>query len=216
MARLPACERASPTEGEEAEAPGRRCVASGRSLAKDQLIRFVVGPDGRVIADLDGKLPGRGVYVAPERRLIERAVEKGLFAKAARRSVRAEPGLSEEVEAGLLRRAVEAIGLARRAGQAVCGFERVRERLAGDGAGVMIEASDGAAGGRQKLLLAKPSLPVVDVLTAAELGQAFGRDSVVHAVIDRGRLADRLRVLARHLAGLRGRALTETTANEAV
>ena len=220
MARPPACEKASPA-GEGADAPSRRCIASGRSLDKSLLIRFVIGPDDRVVADLDGKLPGRGVYVAPDRALIERAVKKGLFAKAARRQVKAAPGLAEEVETGLVRRVVEAIGLARRAGQAVCGFERVRERLAGGGAGVMIEAADGAAGGRGKLMLIQPGVPVVDVLTAAELGQAFGREAAVHAVVDRGRLAERVQHVARHLAGLRrqaadpGQEIFETAANEA-
>src|SRR5438105_3965979 len=152
MARSPACEGANAPPGQAADAPERRCIASGRTLDKSELIRFVVGPDDRLVADLDGKLPGRGVYVAPERALIERAVAKGLFAKAARQRVKAEPELAQVVENGLTRRVIEAIGLARRAGQAVCGFERVRERLAGGGAGLMLEAADGAAGGRGKLV----------------------------------------------------------------
>ena len=216
MARSPSWAEA----GQPEEGPQRRCIASGRSLDKSDLIRFVIGPDSRIVADLDGKLPGRGVYVAPERAMIERAVAKGLFAKSLRERVRAEPGLAQEVEAGLLRRVIEAIGLARRAGQAVSGFERVRERLAGGGVGLVLEAADGAAGGRGKLRLLAPGVPVMDGLTAEELGQAFGRESAVHAVVDRGRLADRIGLLGRLLAGFRPEAAAaagpvETTANEA-
>ncbi|MBI1779226.1 MAG: RNA-binding protein [Proteobacteria bacterium] len=195
-----------PAASEAAEAPRRRCIASGRTADKADLIRFVVGPDARVVPDLDGKLPGRGVYVAPERALVERAVARGLFAKAAHTRVKAEADLADQVTAGLVRRMVEAIGLARRAGQAVCGFERVRERLAGGAAGLMIEASDGAAGGRGKLSGLAQGVPVMDGLTAAELGGAFGRDAVVHAVVDRGKLAGRLLALQGHLAGFRSKA----------
>ena len=51
MARSPACERADASPGQAADAPERRCIASGRTLDKSELIRFVVGPDDRVVAD---------------------------------------------------------------------------------------------------------------------------------------------------------------------
>ena len=112
--------------------------------------------------------------------------------------------LERIVEAGLVRRTLELIApRPRRAGQAVT---RLREgaRMAGTApATALIEASDGGAGGRAKLRALAGILPVVDVLTAAELGGAFGRDIAVHAVLARGGLAPRILVEAARLASWR-------------
>src|SRR5258708_3240659 len=110
MARPPPCEHGVPVASEAAETPRRRCIASGLTADKAELIRFVIDPGQRVVPDLDGKLPGRGVYVAPERALVDRAVARGLFAKAVHARVKAGADLADQVAAGLVRRMIEAIG----------------------------------------------------------------------------------------------------------
>ena len=49
-------------------------------------------------------------------------------------------------------------------------------------------------------------LPSASVLTAAELGGAFGRERIVHAAIGGGTLSDRLRVDLVRLTGFRANA----------
>jgi len=185
--------------------PERRCLASGRVAAKASLIRLVVGPDGKAVPDLDAKLPGRGHYLAPERAVVERAEAKGLIRRATGAEV--EAGLADRLEALLVRRLIERIGLARKAGHAVAGFEKVREHLRAGGTerAVLLEASDGAADGRAKLVPLAPGAAVVDCLDASELAQAFGREHTVHGFVARGAFAERIRLEAERLKGLRKR-----------
>ena len=138
-----------------------------------------------------------------------RAVNKRLFGRAARSSVGIDEDLDQRVEALLARRDLDLIGLARRAGIAVCGFAKVEAALnAGKGA-VLIAAVDGGADGRGKLRARAPGLPVVEVLTSAELGSAFGRESAVHALLKAGPLAEAFVAAAARLAGFRETAASQ-------
>lgn len=194
----------------EATGPERRCIATGTVRPKTELIRFVVGPDGQVVPDLAERLPGRGLWVSAEREALLRAQAKGLFAKAARQSIRAPDDLVDRIEALLHRSCIDLIGMARRAGQAVAGYEKVHAWLAEGRAAVLLAASDGAADGRAKLAAlaaaVRPVPALVEIFSADTLGMAFARDRMVHAAIARGGLAERLVAEAARLDGIRGRA----------
>ncbi|HLY46773.1 MAG TPA: RNA-binding protein [Stellaceae bacterium] len=200
----PAPAPAEPTAADPS--PQRRCLVTGEVRDRAQLLRFVVGPDGQIVPDVAARLPGRGLWLTPRRDIVERAVAKRLFARAARRSVSAPAELADRVEGLLARRCCDSLGLARRAGLAVAGFERVREAVRRGGSGLLLCALDGAAGGRGKLAALGHGVPVVGVLTAAELGAAFGRERIVHAVVAGGPLCRRLMLDLSRLAGLRAAA----------
>ena len=171
------------------------------------MIRFVLGPGGEIVPDLAGRLPGRGLWVAAEREAVERAVRGG-FAKAARATVKAPPDLADRLAAQLARRLVDVLGLARRAGVAVAGFDQVAAALAAGSVAVLLQASDGSMLGRGKLAAkarAQGGVAEVDCLTAAEIGLALGRDNVVHAAVAPGGLARRMLDEARRLEGFRPR-----------
>ncbi len=187
------------------EAPSgalRTCLVSGESRDKSLLLRFVVGPDGDIVPDIEGRLPGRGLWLLPRRDIVDSAAKR-LFARAARRNVEVPAGLADRVEDLLVRRCVDLIGLARRAGQAVTGFAKVEAALDKGEAAVLVEAAEGAAGGRGKLKRLAPGLPVIDALTSAELGRAFAREMAVHAALLRGGLAKKFLAEAARLAGFR-------------
>ncbi len=189
------------------ETPERRCIATGESGPTDRLVRFVLGPEAVVVPDLAAKLPGRGVWLTADRALVERAVAKGLFSRAFKAQATAPGDLADRLEALLAQRLIDVIGLARKAGQAVTGFEKVRARLKEGAAGALVQASDGAADGRSKLARTAGGVPggvaIIEVLDAAELGLAFGRDFAIHAALDRGGFADRAIGEAARLSGLR-------------
>jgi hypothetical protein len=189
---------------EDAEGgPLRRCIVTGVTRSPEVMVRFVVGPDDQLVPDVEARLPGRGMWLSADRDVVNTALAKGLFAKAARRKVTVPSDLAARLEGLLLRRCLDLIGLARRAGQAVAGFEKVRSALkAGQGA-VILAASDAAADGIDKVRALAPGLPVVSVLAGSELGSAFGRDHAVHGLLMPGRLATRLVVEAARLAGIR-------------
>ena len=188
-------------------APERRCIATGVVRPKDSLIRFVVSPDGVVTPDVLNKLPGRGIWVSADAAALARAVERKLFAKAARRAVTVPADLCDRVEALLVKRCIDGVSRARRAGQAVAGFEKTAAALTARKrpAGVYIGALDAAEGGVAKLTAAGRNSGAVCVvaLNRVELGAAFGRDETVHAAMQSGGLAKKFVLDSERLAGLR-------------
>lgn len=183
------------------DGPERRCIATGSTGPKAGLIRFVVGPEGGIVPDLAGKLPGRGIWVSADRGALVTATKKGLFSRAAKASVKVPEGLIETIEAGLLSRIVSALSLARKAGQAVAGYEKVKAWLENGQARVLIQASDGSERGKGRLR--SPGLSIGE-LTAQELGLAFGREHVIHAALAAGGLAETIGEDAMRLSGVRG------------
>jgi predicted RNA-binding protein YlxR (DUF448 family) len=142
---------------------------------KAELIRFVADPGGTVVPDLAGRLPGRGLWLSPRRAHLERACARNLFARAAKAPLRVPEDLPARVEELLSRRCRELIGLAKRAGQAVSGYERVASLLASGGVAVLLAAVDTAEDGRRKLRAVArrqdPAPQVVELFTAEELGR---------------------------------------------
>jgi len=199
----------APPPPEQPERAQRRCIVTGEIRDRAALLRFVVGPDGAIVPDIAARLPGRGLWLTPRRDIVERAVAKRIFARAARRSVTAPPGLADRIESLLARRCCDAIGLARRAGLAVAGFERVSEALRRSRAGLLLFALDGAEGGRGKLPALGREVPSGRVLNAAELGSAFGRERIVYAVVAGGPLARQLLLDLSRLTGLRAGAAVD-------
>lgn len=190
------------TEGPQTTGPLRRCIVSGRHLPKEAMLRFVIGPEGGVVPDVNGRLPGRGFWLSAERDMIHTALEKNLFAKAARKRVSVSAGLADQAEGLLVRRCLDLIGMARRAGQVVAGFEKVKAMLRAGEAGVLLSAGDGAADGRSKLQALARGVAVISLFSSAELAAALGRDHVVHVAVASGRLADVLLSEAARLQGL--------------
>jgi predicted RNA-binding protein YlxR (DUF448 family) len=190
-------------EQSSGEGTSRRCIATGDIRPTSGLLRFVIGPEGQLVPDIDGRLPGRGLWLTARRDILAQAVAKRLFARAARGPVIIADGLADQIEAQLAGRCGNLLSLARRAGQAVAGFVKVRQALEGGKAAVLVAASDGAADGRGKLAALAPGRPQVSLLTSAELGAAFGREQVVHAAVMPGRLAKLLVAEAGRLAGFR-------------
>lgn len=200
------------TDEEPETGPFRRCVISRERLPKEQLIRFVVGPDRAIVPDLAARLPGRGIWLSARGDVLEpgRAESDNhrqlarAFSRAARGPVTVPSNLRSLLEEALVRRIAELLGLARRAGQAMAGFEKAREWLRADRARVVLQASDGSAAERARFLSGvSPSVPVVDPLPGEAMGRIFGRDFVVHVAIAPGKLGESLVIEAGRLAGLR-------------
>lgn len=194
---------AQPKRRESGAERMRRCIVTRKSWPADRMIRFVAADDGTVVPDIAGKLPGRGLWLGARRDILDRACAGRVFAEAVQGPVAVPDDLTERVEGLLLRRCLDLIGLARRAGEAVAGFEKVQSLLRGGGAALLLGAADGAPGGRAKLRALAGDLPVVEILSFTELGAVFGRDNTVHAALAEGALADRLIAETSRLAGLR-------------
>lgn len=173
------------------------------------MLRCVVGPDGTIVADVEARLPGRGLWLLPRRDIVERAVAKRAFARAARRPVVVPPELADRCEALLARRCCDALGLARRAGTAVAGYERVGEAVRRGNAALLLFARDGAEAGRRRMAAGARGVASASVLDADELSGVFGRERVTFVAVGPGPLCSRLKTELGRLAGFRAAATLE-------
>ena len=201
-----AAERAGPRTHAEANRE-RKDLVSGEVMDEARLIRFVAGPDGVVVPDLARKLPGRGLWVAADRASIETAARKGGFSRSAKTKLVAPADLADQVETQLKLRILGGLGMARRAGDLTWGFEKASSAVASGKAAWLIEASDGAADGRRKMLSVARRAPknprLFGVFSADELGLALGLDNVIHLVLLAGQGAQRWTSDVQRLAGFR-------------
>ena len=178
------------------EASKRTCIVSRTVQSPAEMIRFVLGPDDRVVPDLKAKLPGRGAWVSATREAVETAVKRRQFRRAFR-SERAdpEPGLADAIGEVLRADLRQSLALANKAGCVVTGFNKVEAEIGGRaGVAAVIHAREASPDGRRKLGqalrrrlgTAMSSIPIVDDMSESDLDMALGRDHVIHAALVAG------------------------------
>lgn len=189
------------------DGPHRQCIVTRYNFPQEAMIRFVRTPDGVAVPDISSKLPGRGAWATARRDIIAQAVKKDAFSRAFK--VRTPPAADLEmlIEQQLARRCIGLLGMARKAGAAIIGFDQVRDYLRKDAPGYLIEAADGSEDGRNKVHFLAKALydtpKVAGALTSAELGMAFGRERVIHALLQEGPLSDSFDTAYMRLTGFR-------------
>ena len=178
--------------------PERTCIVSRAVHPPAELIRFVLGPENRVVPDLRHKLPGRGVWVTARRAVVDEAVRRRLFGRAFKAEVTAPPSLGAEIEALLRADLRQALALANKAGRVVTGFHKVEGAIQEKSLAALIHATEAAEDGRRKLASqlrkrlgdAISGFPVVTDLPNHELDLALGRSHVIHAALVAGAGSD--------------------------
>jgi predicted RNA-binding protein YlxR (DUF448 family)/ribosomal protein L30E len=189
---LPTAAQTSDDGSKKSAGAARRCIVSGQLLTKDEMLRFVVGPGNEVIPDIQAQLPGRGIWLSAKRHMVDAACKKNLFSKAAKESVRLPDELSAQIDRLMRQRCLNLLGLARRAGEVVAGFEKATACLRrGEGAAILA-ANDASVAGKKKVSGLAPGLVRLEAFSGEELGVALGRSNTVHVVLTRGQLAVRL------------------------
>jgi len=194
--------------GAEAGDNTRKCIATGELSAPERLVRFALDPNGVVTPDLGRELPGRGAWVMASPEAIIAAAAKGHFSRAFKSKAVLADGLTPEglaagVERGLEARALSALGLARRTGALVAGFEKARAALLKGRPGALVTASDAGADGAEKLARLAGEAPIVRAFSSEALSRALGLEGVVHAVLADGPEAARFLREAARLEGFR-------------
>jgi len=171
--------------------PVRQCAVGRTRGPEDDLLRFVLDPDQRVVPDLKRKLPGRGVWITANREAVDKAVKQKSFARGFRQAVTVDPDLAGIIEDLLRRSALQDLALANKAGCIVAGFTKVGKALTGERRMILLHAADAAPDGRRKLdRLVKGVAdaegdipPSLTGFTSSELSAALGRHNVMHAAI---------------------------------
>ena len=188
----------------------RRCVGTGEICSKSEMLRFVIGPDNRLVPDIVEKLPGRGVWVRANRSALEKAIQTGGFKRGLKSNVQVDADLITLTEKLLKRKVLSLLPMALRAGQAYMGFDQVKSASQKEYLAWRLEAQDGAEGGRGKIRVLTRAVsrelghiptPVIGCFTSSELGKAFGREDIVHAAIKSGPMRKSFDHAAKRLAG---------------
>jgi hypothetical protein len=169
----------------------RTCIVTREERSPTDLLRFVLGPENRVLPDLRNRLPGRGAWVTPTASAVGEAVRRRLFSRAFKREVEVSPDLAAEVDAALVRDLAGALSLANKAGAIVTGFGKVEAAIASGSIAALVHAREAAEDGRRKLAGAlrkradRPisDIPIYDDLSSDDLDMALGRVHVIHAAL---------------------------------
>lgn len=203
-------------KGDEAETeetgPVRMCALTRERRPEDQLLRFVLDPEGRVTPDIRRKLPGRGVWLTATRKAVEEAVRRRIFAKAFRQAVEVPPELAEQASQLLRRSALQSLSLANKAGQVISGFVKVEKTIFTGDVLVLLHAREAAADGRRKLNSkfrasaneAETRENVIEVFSGEELSVALGRENVIHAAVRNSAVAEKFIAEARRWLAFEG------------
>ncbi len=181
-------------------APGmeRHCALSRILKPVDEMIRFVIGPDGNAVPDVKRKLPGRGIWITATRAALDDAIKRQVFARGFKRNVRVAPDLTAATERLLERSALDALAIAGKAGQVVGGFAKVEAAIGRDDLKALIHAADAAADGKRKLDAAlqrktpekSREIAIIELFTGAQLDLALNRPNVVHAALLAGPVSE--------------------------
>ena len=174
-------------------APGaeRLCLATGTVKPVDEMIRFVLGPDGTPVPDLRRRLPGRGLWVSATRAALTTAVTRKAFARGFKRDIRVPLDFVAATERLIERAALDALAIAHKAGKVAIGFGKAEAAIARERVVAVVNAADAAPDGVRKLAAAlrrrlgdsAENVTVVDGLGTTQLDLALGRSNVVHAAL---------------------------------
>ncbi len=170
--------------------PERTCIGCRGVFGKDEVVRFVAGPDGPVI-DYRERLPGRAAYVCPRRGCIERALSRGQIPRAFRAAVRtpSPEEFTAELAAAVRRRLAALCSQAAKADRIAMGFSAVEDALQKGRVKLILFSEDCSPGTREKILAAasEATLPEITAFSTAELGGIVGREMIsVAAMLDQG------------------------------
>ncbi len=173
----------------EADEPVRACALTRARRPREELIRFVLSPEGEIVPDLKERLPGRGIWVTAARDLVADAAKRNVFARGLKAEVKVPQDLAARVDRLLADAALGALAMANKAGEAVFGMAKIEEAIAKGRVMALIHASDAAEDGCRKLdakfrAVSGPEAPSpIRLFTSDELGLASGRANVIHAAL---------------------------------
>lgn len=200
----------------------RQCAVTREVLPVDRLIRFVLDPEGRVVPDLKRKLPGRGVWITAARTTVLAAEKekKRVFGRGFKGEARVEPGLADWVDELMVKDALQALSMTRKAGEIVTGFSKVEAALRQNEVAGLIHASDAAEDGIRKLTAVAVSKfdaangpQIVRLFDSAQLDLALGRSNVIHAALLAGRASENFLSRVRDLEAFRSNAAADEQGN---
>ena len=167
----------------------RKCVITGQITKKENLLRFIVLDDGRLLPDFNKKLGGRGIYISNSKAILENLIAKNSLNKILHKKITIDANIVSMVEDILAKKGLDALNLARKAGSLVLGFEKVKDIVNKGKAAFVIEASDAGEDGKQKIATIAKNLDKFSLYDVANLDKALGRDNTVYLVVTKSNIS---------------------------
>ena len=181
----------------------RKCLVTGISFDKKELMRFVVDPKDKLIADLDHILPGRGYWVKTDRQVILKALQKNIFFKAVKKKISVDINLISSIEFQIKQKIIQQISMSRKAGKAIFGFEKIKSLSFANTIKLLIQATDGSEKEKKRLLTKSIPNIIDNCLTGSELGKPFAREKVIHCAVLESGLSEKIIFNANRLNNLK-------------
>ena len=178
----------------------KTCFVTKEMAPRTEMLRFVSAPGRVIVFDVAEKLPGHGFWLKADRDILEQAITKRLFYKAAKGTVQIPEDLRQQVETALKRRCLDLLGLCRKSGLLVFGYEAVKKNIAEQNLTVVFEADDASKREENKLIRENDNFPVMRMLSRTELGQITGTQEVVHLGLLKGKLSDQVMQIAHKIS----------------
>ena len=181
----------------EESGPVRRCALTRERRRKEDLLRFVLGPEGEIVPDLKERLPGRGVWLTAARDCVAEAAKRNVFARALKAQIAVPKDLADRLDRLLADAALGALGLANKAGGIVFGNGKVEDALARGRVIRLVHAQEAAEDGCRKLdakfgaRSVNTAVSPIRTFGSEELGLASGRTNVIHAALIQGGAAEK-------------------------
>ncbi len=212
------------------DAPERRCVLTGKSACRDELLRLALSPDGDVLPDALARAPGRGAWIGVSRAELEEAIASGKLKAALARSfkdgkISIPDDLPDLLENALSRAFLERLGLEMRSGRLILGSDRIANEARMGKVAALYHATDASQDGARKLdqawrvgMDAEGSGMAGDFLPLDRraLSVALGRDNVVHLALTDASSAQRVSVPLKRLQTFLGAVSTADECGEGV
>jgi len=172
----------------------RKCIVTGKILPKAELLRFVVLENGQMLPDFNKKLGGKGVYLSNSKTLLAGlTLKKNPLNKILHTNVIISSELPDMVEHILSKKCLDAVNLARKAGDLILGFEKVKDVITKGKAAFVIEATDAGEDGKQKIATIAKDLEKFSLYDVATLSEALKRENTVYFAIAKSQISDMVR-----------------------
>ncbi|MDX2493877.1 MAG: DUF448 domain-containing protein [Desulfuromusa sp.] len=177
--------------------PQRTCVACRQTKDKNQLVRYVVAPDGAVLVDYRQRLPGRGAYTCFTAECLRDAVKKNSFQrcfKVPNYSVDTTQ-LMQQLIMAVEQKITNLIGMSRKSGQLISGSNMIIDALRKKSSiALVIIADDISSGIGSKIegLAKREDIATAHLYNKQMIGQMIGKEERSVIAVQNGLLADSL------------------------
>lgn len=165
------------------ELENRKCAFTGKTKSKSELLRFTLLKDGNLIPDFNKKLGGKGIYFSNSKNMLETMVKTAKLGKILHKPIKVDPNIPFIVEQLLAAKGLEALNLARKSGNLVLGFEKIKEKILKNKVAFVVESTNAGTDGKQKMSELCKNIEILTIYDSQTFEKAFSRETVVYLAV---------------------------------